>query len=170
MAVFSSTARTHFRIISCTFTAGVVGGVANMLTAFLFGALHITTALGVDIAPPLEDKAALYSKAFWGGLWGLVFLLPWRRLSQNWWVRALVPGEYLQVFCYILHSPPKSLLVAGLLPSLVQMFVVFPLATPYHIGGVGLGTLTPLFVIIFNTLGWSMPAYAWFCACGDTLQ
>ena len=33
--------------------AGAVGGVANFLIAPLFGALHLTTALGVSIAPPL---------------------------------------------------------------------------------------------------------------------
>ncbi len=57
-------------------------------------------------------------------------------------------------------------MVAGLLPSLVQMFIVFPLATEFGIGGVGLGALTPLFVIIFNTIGWSIPAYAWFKLAG----
>mmetsp|Transcript_37133 Transcript_37133/g.82613 ORF Transcript_37133/g.82613 Transcript_37133/m.82613 type:complete len:97 (-) Transcript_37133:563-853(-) len=51
----------------------------------------------------------------------------------------------------------------GLLPSLVQLFVVFPLATSAGVGGLGLGLLTPLFVLVFNTLGWSIPAYAWLC-------
>ncbi len=55
---------------------------------------------------------------------------------------------------------------AGLFPSAVQTFIVFPVATHFGVGGVGLGKLTPLFVIIFNTLGWSLPAYAWFLLAG----
>ena len=50
------------------------------------------------------------------------------------------------------------------------MFIVFPNATPFGIGGVGLGNLTPAFVLIFNTIGWSLPAYAWFRLAGQAHQ
>ena len=49
---------------SCVGAAGALGGVVNFLIAPLFGALHITTALGVQIAPGLA-KADMYSKVFW---------------------------------------------------------------------------------------------------------
>ena len=49
------------------------------------------------------------------------------------------------------------------------MFLVFPLATPFGIAGVGLGAATPVFVIIFNTIGWSLPACGWFILTGATL-
>lgn len=55
-----------------------------------------------------------------------------------------------------------ALFLAGLGPSLVQLFVIFPLSTPFGVGGVGLGAATPVFVLLFNSLGWSLPAYAWF--------
>merc|ERR1711976_129486 len=129
----------------CALMAGAMGGVANFLIAPLFGAMHLTTVCGVDIAPHL-DKLDLYSKVFWGGVRGLVFLEPFlKRCVRSVWLRALV---------------------YGLLPSLVQMFLVFPLATPYGIGGVGLGAATPVFVLVFNTLGWSLPACAWFVLTG----
>mmetsp|Transcript_18824 Transcript_18824/g.52498 ORF Transcript_18824/g.52498 Transcript_18824/m.52498 type:complete len:161 (+) Transcript_18824:148-630(+) len=130
---------------SCGVTAGIVGGIFNFLIAPLFGALHITTACGVEIAPPL-DKLDLYSKVFWGGVWGLVLLEPFlKRCIPSIWIRALL---------------------YGLLPSLVQIFLVFPLATPFGIGGVGLGAATPVFVIVFNTLGWSFPACGWLVLTG----
>ncbi|MEW5306708.1 MAG: hypothetical protein WDW36_009152 [Sanguina aurantia] len=121
---------------------GAVGGVANTLLPILFGLLHITTALHVDIAPAWS-KEDLYHKVFWGGLWGFVFLirLPLPRVARSWWTRACV---------------------YGLVPSLVQLLVIFPLSTPFGVGGVGLGAATPVFVLLFNTLGWSLPAYAWF--------
>mmetsp|Transcript_7226 Transcript_7226/g.13112 ORF Transcript_7226/g.13112 Transcript_7226/m.13112 type:complete len:163 (-) Transcript_7226:358-846(-) len=131
--------------LSCALCAGAMGGVANFLIAPLFGIMHITTACGVDIAPPLL-KEDLYAKVFWGGVWGLVFLEPClRRVLPQAWARALI---------------------YGILPSLVQIFLVFPLTTGFGIGGVGLGAATPVFVLIFNTLGWSMPALGWLLMTG----
>lgn len=49
----------------------------------------------------------------------------------------------------------------------MQILLVFPLTTPYGVGGVGLGALTPAFVFIFNTVGWSIPAYAYFRLNGE---
>lgn len=94
-----------------------MGGVANGLIAPLFGALHITTALGVSIAPPLVKVSArqfetemccacppafihhtpwaqadLYQKVFWGGLWGLLFLAPLRKVLPRPWLRAVIYG------------------------------------------------------------------------------
>ena len=59
---------------------------------------------------------------------------------------------------------------AGIVPSLVQMFLVFPFSTPFGVGGIGLGALTPVFVLIFNTIGWGIPAYAWFRLAGELLK
>ncbi|BDA46518.1 hypothetical protein COCOBI_08-6120 [Coccomyxa sp. Obi] len=140
----SRVAQLHIQILSVAFAAGALGGFFNFLIAPLFGALHITTALGVHIAPALV-KADLYSKVFWGGIWGFLFILPLRKYIKSWWARAFI---------------------FGLFPSAVQMFLVFPNATPFGIGGIGLGKLTPLFVIIFNTLGWSLPGYFWFRLAG----
>ena len=83
----------------------------------------------------------------------------------------------MQVMCHQLPAkmttvcrqddwPLISSACAGIVPSLVQMFLVFPLSTPFRIGGVGLGALTPVFVLIFNTIGWGIPAYAWFRLAG----
>ena len=55
---------------------------------------------------------------------------------------------------------------AGTIPSLVQIFLVFPLTTDAGVGGKKLGFLTPLFVEIFNTLGWSFPALVFFNQTG----
>jgi hypothetical protein len=54
----------------------------------------------------------------------------------------------------------------GILPSLVELLLIMPIKDDVGFGGVELGYLTPLFVFIFNTLGWSIPGYAWFCLTG----
>ena len=56
---------------------------------------------------------------------------------------------------------------AGIIPSLIQIFLVFPLTTDAGVGGVKLGILTPLFVLVFNTLGWSFPALVFFNQTGS---
>lgn len=118
--------------------------MVNFLIAPLFRALHITTALGVNIAPGLS-KGDLYQKVVWGGIFGFLFLIPLRKYIRQWWLRAII---------------------FGIVPSLVQMFLVFPFSTPFGVGGTGLGALTPVFVLIFNTIGWGIPAYAWFRLAG----
>eukprot|EP00884_Botryococcus_braunii_P018391 jgi/Botrbrau1/5235/Bobra.0172s0097.1 len=82
------------------FAAGAVGGVVNFLIAPLFGILHITLALGVNIAPPFS-KVDLYSKVVWGGIWGFVFMSPSEEVGGQLVVACLyfwcvsVPGSNL---------------------------------------------------------------------------
>ena len=72
--------------------AALHAGLVNFLIAPLFGALHITLALGVNIAPGLS-KADLYQKLVWGGVFGLLFLIPLRKYIKQWWLRAIMFGE-----------------------------------------------------------------------------
>ena len=90
------------RNLSLVFVAGCWGALWNSLAVWLFGLLGIALALGVHIAPALTP-AFLYPKLVWGGLWGLLFLLPMGRWS----------------------FPARGLLFS-LAPTLVQLFVVFP--------------------------------------------
>ena len=101
--------------LSMVFVAGLWGGLFNGLVIWLFGLLGIPQALGVQIAPPLTT-GLLYPKLVWGGLWGLMFLIPLGRLS------FLVKG-----------------LIFSIGPSLVQLFVVFPLPSPRRRSGTAIG-------------------------------
>lgn len=67
----------------------------------------------------------------------------------------------------VLPRPRRA--AAGIPPSLVQLFVVFPLATNLGVAGLRLGALTPAFVLLFNSVGWSWPAYWWFVMAGEAL-
>jgi hypothetical protein len=102
-----------------------------------FGALGVTGAFGVAIAPDLAPQW-LYPRLVWGGLWGLLLLLPVPRGS---WARR---G-----------------LVFSLAPSAVQLFVVFPAKTAAGVLGLGLGALTPVFVLLFNAV-WGLSAAFWY--------
>ncbi len=124
------------RNVSLVFAAGVLGALLNSLAVWGFGELGITQALGVKIAPKLS-AAFLYPRLVWGGIWGMLFLLPLMR--GRIWSRG---------FIYSLG------------PTLVQLFVVFPIKANKGAMGLELGLLTPLLVVVFNAI-WGWTAAIW---------
>jgi hypothetical protein len=124
------------RNLSLVFAAGVLGGLINSLAVWAFGEFGITAAAGVKIAPTLTP-AFLYPRWVWGGIWGILFLLPMMKTSI--WSRG---------FMYSLG------------PTLVQLFVVFPMKAQKGAMGLELGMLTPVFVVVFNAI-WGWTAAIW---------
>jgi len=122
--------------LSLVFAAGCLGGLMNSLAVWIFGVIGITAALGVKIAPPLSAPW-LYPRLVWGGIWGLLFLLP---VMQK---RFLYRG-----------------LIFSLGPTIVQLFIVFPIKASKGVMGVDLGLLTPLLVFVFNAI-WGIAAAIW---------
>jgi hypothetical protein len=130
-----------FKRISYAFSAGALGGFLNSIAVWFFGVLGITAALGVKIAPHISPKW-LYPRIVWGGLWGLLFLIPVMKGS------VLVRG-----FVYSIG------------PSAVMLFIVFP-GMGKGVYGLSLGTLTPVFVILFNFI-WGVAAAMWYRYCDE---
>jgi hypothetical protein len=124
------------RNLSLVFAAGCIGGFLNSITVWLFGYIGITALFNVQIAPTLT-AAWLYPRIVWGGIWGFVFLLPF----------------FQRKYLY------KGILFS-LLPTLVQLFIVFPLKANKGMLGVELGSLTPMFVLFFNFI-WGITTALW---------
>ncbi len=110
------------------FAAGCAGALANSLAVWWFGQMGIAASAGVSIAPALTP-GWLYPRIVWGGLWGLLFVLP---MLQS---RLLTKGLLLSLF-----------------PTAVQLFVVFPLKAHKGVAGIELGLLTPAFVLFYNAV------------------
>jgi hypothetical protein len=70
----------------------------------------------------------------WGGLWGLVFVLPFMN------TRLITKGAIISIF-----------------PTLVQLLVLFPLKAGKGYFGMDLGMYTPAFVVFFNLI-WGVVA------------
>ncbi len=128
--------------LTVIFAAGCLGGLANSLAVWLFGAYGVTKSLGVRIAPDLSP-AWLYPRLVWGGIWGLVFLLPVFRSSVL-----------------------KRGLLLSLGPTIIQLFVVFPYKADQGMMGMGLGALTPLLVFVFNAI-WGITVAIWLRFVGE---
>ncbi|MGB3642470.1 MAG: hypothetical protein WBA39_33545 [Rivularia sp. (in: cyanobacteria)] len=124
------------RNLSLVFAAGCLGGFLNSIAVWLFGFAGITALFNVQIAPNLT-ASWLYPRIVWGGIWGFLFLLPF----------------FSRKYLY------KGILLS-LLPSLVQLFIVFPLKANKGILGVELGSLTPIFVLLFNFV-WGITVAFW---------
>jgi len=122
--------------LSLVFGAGCLGGLVNSLAVWLGGYYGITAALGVKIAPQLS-AAWLYPRIVWGGIWGVLFLLP--LMKRNYLIRGLI---------------------FSLGPTLVQLFVIFPLKANKGMMGLELGALTPVAVVVFNAI-WGVTAAIW---------
>ncbi|MGH8503743.1 MAG: hypothetical protein ACREVE_15020 [Gammaproteobacteria bacterium] len=129
--------------VAVAFAAGSAGGLATVFTLWLFVLLGITAGFGVELQSPM--RADLYRMVVWGGIFGFLFLLPVMRGSV--WQRGLI---------------------FGLAPSAVQCLIVFPYALGAGMLGMGLGELTPVFVLIFNTVWGLVTAYLFVNAGGDT--
>jgi len=110
------------------FGAGCLGALVNSLAVWWVGDLGLARALGVAVAPALT-KAWLYPRIVWGGIWGWLFFLP---LLNS---RPLVKGALL-----------------SLGPTLVQLLVIFPYQANKGVLGLELGTLTPVLVLIYNSI------------------
>jgi len=118
------------------FAAGCFGALMNSLVVWLFGKYGISTMLNVAIAPHLTP-AWLYPRIVWGGIWGILFILPF--LEEKW----LFKGFVLSLF-----------------PTAVQLLYIFPEIADKGLGGINLGILTPLLVFFFNWVWGIMTAYA----------
>jgi hypothetical protein len=113
------------------FSAGSVGALANSLTMWFFGHQGFTRSIGVSMSPAFSPEW-LYPRIVWGGLWGLLFILP--MLNS----RLIAKGSVLSLF-----------------PTAFQLFVVFPYMAHKGIAGLKLGVYTPACVLFFNWV-WGM--------------
>lgn len=114
------------------FSAGLIAALFDSLAVWLGGYWGITALAGVTLAPEFS-AAWLYPRLIWGGLWGAFFCLSVRYPYQRRrWIRK---GMWF-----------------SLLPTAAQLLFVFPKLTPYGVLGLGIGTLTPVFIVFYNLI------------------
>ena len=113
------------KLLIC-FSAGCLGALANSLLVWQFGELGIARWAGVSIAPSLSP-GWLYPRIVWGGLWGLLFILPFFNS------RFVLKGSLL-----------------SLLPSMALLFFIFPYKAHKGFAGLRLGMWTPAYVLVVN--------------------
>ncbi|MGI9416144.1 MAG: hypothetical protein ACR2PM_20910 [Hyphomicrobiales bacterium] len=107
------------------FTAAALGGLAVVLTVWAFGQIGIADLFGVAIKPELA-KGLIYKQMVWGGIWGLIFLLP-------------IPIRPLWLKGLVMTLAPVAVALTVLLPGAGRGFL-----------GKELGALTPVYIYLVN--------------------
>ena len=107
------------------FAAGCVGGLVYCIVMWLFSRYGISQSLGVSLYGSLSPQW-MYPRIVWGGLWGLLFLLP-----------------------MLTNSIVMRSLVISLIPTLVQLLIIYPFYLGKGFAGLQLGLLAPLLVWFF---------------------
>ena len=107
------------------FAAGCLGALIQCVVMWLFTRYGITHSLNVNL-PGSIAPAWLYPRVVWGGLWGFLFLLP--ILSSSVFARSFV---------------------LALIPTCVQLFIIYPIYQGRGVAGLSLGMLTPFLVFFF---------------------
>jgi hypothetical protein len=123
--------------LSIGFAAGAIGGLVCSLVIWFSGEIGLTEHYDVSIHPKFTAEW-LYPRIVWGGLWGFLFVMPYFERMP-----LLLKGALL-----------------SLLPSAIQLFVIFPIFQHQELMGMRLGDLTPLFVLGFNAC-WGLAAGLW---------
>ncbi|MBE8717283.1 hypothetical protein [Cellvibrio polysaccharolyticus] len=113
------------RAFLIAFGAGCFGGLFYCVALWLSGKYGITQAFGVNLYGSIAPQW-MYPRIVWGGLWGLLFLLP--MLTSTVLARSFV---------------------ISLIPTFVQLFIIYPFYAGKGFGGMQLGVLTPLLVWFF---------------------
>lgn len=107
------------------YAAGSIGALLSSLLIWQLGQQGINQSFGVAIAPGLSTHW-LYPRIVWGGLWGLLFLLPMMNS------RLFIKGSVL-----------------SLIPAAVQLFILLPSAGK-GVAGLELGLYTPALILLIH--------------------
>ena len=89
------------------FLAGVFGATATDVFVLIFGTLPVQDVIGVEFAPDLDLISLLMDLAF-GGLWGLLFFLPFLNDSP------IIKGAIISLFPFAFHMLMKDYLFGNL--------------------------------------------------------
>jgi len=107
------------------FSSGAFGGFIEVLTYYIFSLTGIVAIFGMPAAPGWKPEM-VYRPVVWGGLWGIVFLIPF--LDE----------------LYILKG-----IVLSILPTLAAWFIFIPGKMPVNMRP---GLMALLLIVIQNAI------------------
>ena len=118
------------------FAAGAIGGFLQTLAIWVTGKLGLFALFQLPLAFEL-NLVWFYQRITWGGLWGLLFLIPLLREVPHW----------------------KRGLVFGIVPALASLLIFLPFKDGHGYFGLNLGVMMPVVVVAFGLM-WGIIAGA----------
>ncbi len=119
------------RGLTLLFASGTFGGFLEAVSFWFFGKIGINALMGMPA--PGWNPAMIYRPVVWGGIWGLIFVIPFLGNKIVW--RGII---------------------LSIAPTLAAWFVFIPARTPgFH------GTLSMLSLIIILNAIWGIATGFW---------
>lgn len=106
------------RNLSVAVVGGAIGGAATTLFVWLLGKLSVGGMLGSTLPAIPIDLAFIYRALVWGGIWGILFILP--VLRRHWFWRGLLFSLLPTAALYFYFFPQHQLGMFGLVGGIVQ--------------------------------------------------
>jgi hypothetical protein len=122
--------------LSCAYVGGMLGAFIDSFNIWFLGRFGITSLLGIGLQPQFSSDW-LYPRLVWGGIWGLLFILP--IFKERIYLRGML---------------------FSLAPTAIVLFVMFPGMGKGTLG-LGFGVLTPVLVLLLNFI-WGIVAAFWY--------
>lgn len=91
------------RRLSLAFAAGAVGVIALVAFLWIIRESGLLAALRIPNAPAPKLPDFLYSRIVWGGLWGLLLVLP--VLTRQWLLRGALLGVLASLAAIFYFNP-----------------------------------------------------------------
>ena len=115
-----------------SFGAGAIGGLLQTLLIWMVSEFGLFALLQLPLRFEL-NLVWFYQRISWGGLWGLLFLIPLLRGAPQW----------------------KRGLLVGIFPALASLLIFLPFKDGHGYLGLNLGVMMPVVVVVFG-LVWGM--------------
>ena len=90
------------RLLTLGFGAGAFGACVLSLVAYLLARVGVPEMLGIAL-PQRPMPAALYQTIVWGGLWGLLLVLP--VMNRLWWLKGIIIGVVATAVLALYFTP-----------------------------------------------------------------
>lgn len=115
------------------YACGSFSALIVALLVWLLARYGVHYNLGADYAPTISLQG-LYPRIVWGGICGFLLILP--LAASRWLLRSVW---------------------LALIPTAIQLFIIYPVMTGYGVAGFALGMLTPLLIFLIFWV-WSLLA------------
>jgi hypothetical protein len=93
-----------FRQLTLGFGAGAFGAAILALVSALLNTLRVQELIGLP-PPPTPDSylPLLYRAVVWGGIWGLLFVVP--VMNRAWWLKGIIIGALATLAILFYFNP-----------------------------------------------------------------
>ena len=92
-----------FRLLTLAFGAGAFGACILALAHLLLAALQVPELVGLPPPEPQPILPLFYRAVVWGGLWGLLLVVP--VMNRWWWLKGALIGVLATLAILLYFNP-----------------------------------------------------------------